>query len=213
MKPLDCLRTEREQESSGMVEQSTDVKFNVLLYSDESQPAIFAAIYSAMLLMKMPNMHLTVVQLKQSRDFTIGTESNSCPISSTSDWMGEVMGGSDTVNKTRYHEILEKTNEIFSKRVVDVSHQLIYCNPNIPDAVDALLEYTAKKPFQLIIMGAKGLSTLKSFIFGSLGHTLQNKSQIPVTLVKKIPEDFLDSYKLRRKGKKVPTLRVLRASY
>ena len=93
-------------------------KFNVLLYSDESQPAFFAVVYSAILLMNMPNMHLTVVQLKKSNDGSLGTENdwiNSWPISPTSDWMKDVMGGSDSAAKTRYNEILTKTNEIFSK--------------------------------------------------------------------------------------------------
>ena len=172
-------------------------KFNVLLYSDESLPVFFAVVYSAILLMNMPNMHLTVVQLKESNDDSLGTENNwfnSWPINPTSDWMKDVMGGSDLAAKTRYHEILTKTNEIFSKRVVDVSHQVLYCNPSIPDTVNALLEYTTKKSIELIVMGTKGLTTLKGFIFGSLAHTLQNRSPIPVLLVKKLPQDFLDSF-------------------
>lgn len=162
----------------------------------------------------MPNMHVTVVQLKQSNDGSMGTESNwinSCPIHSTTDWMKKVMGGSDSAVKIRYNEILTKTNEIFSKRDVDVSQQLIYCNPNIPDAADALLEYATKNSIELIVMGTKGLATLKGLIFGSLAHTLQNRSQIPVTLVKKLPQDFLKRYRSKRERKIVPTLRELKS--
>jgi hypothetical protein len=182
-------------------------KFNVLLYSDESQPAFFAVVYSAILLMNMPNMHLTVVQLKESNDGSMGTENNwinSWPISPTSDWINDVMGGSDSGPKNRYHEILAKTNEIFSKRVVDVSRQVLYCNPSIPDTVDALLEYATKKSIELIVMGTEGLKTLKGLIFGSLAYTLQNRSPIPILLVKKLPQDFLDSYRSK------PTLKVIR---
>jgi hypothetical protein len=177
-----------------------EAKFNVLLYSDESQPAFFAVVYSAILLMNMPNMHLTVVQLKESIDSSMGIENdwiNAWPISPTSEWIKDVMGGSDLVNESKYHEIITKINEIFAKRVVDIRHQVIYCNPSIPDTVDALLEYVTKKSIELIVMGTRGLTPLKGLIFGSLAYTLQNRSPVPVLLVKKLPEGFLDSYRLK----------------
>lgn len=207
MKQLESLCIQRELESSEIVDQPMDVDFNVLLYADESQPAFFAVVYSTILLMNMPNMHLTVVQLKQSKDGSMGTESdgiNSWPLSPTSDLMENVMGGSNTTDKTKYYEILMKTNEIFSKRDLDVSHQLIYCNPNIPDVADALLEYATKNSIELIVMGTKGLATLEGLIFGSLAHTLQNRSEIPVTVVKKLPKGFLERYRSKHKRKIVP---------
>ena len=216
MKHLESLCIQRELESSEIVDQPMDVDFNVLLYSDESQPAIFAAVHSAMLLMKIPNMHLTVVQLKQSKDGSIGTKSdeiNSWPVSPTSDLMKNVMGGSNTADKIKYYEILTKTNKIFSNRDVDVSHQLIYCNPNIPDVADALLEYATKNSIELIVMGTKGLATLEGLIFGSLAHTLQNRSEIPVTVVQKLPKGFLERYRSKHKRKIVSTLPELKASY
>ena len=161
-------------------------KFKVLLYSDESQPAFFALVYSAILLMNMPNMHLTVVQLKESNDGCIGTENNwmnSWPISLTSDWLKDV---------------------IFSKRLVDVSHQVIYCNPSIPDTVEALLEHATKNAIELIVIGTEEKTTLKSLVLGSLGHSLQIKSPIPVLLVKSLPKDFLNSYSPKM------TLKVIR---
>jgi len=161
-------------------------KFKVLLYSDESQSAFFAVVYSAILLMNMPNMHLTVVQLKESNDGSIGNENNwmnSWPISLISDWVKDV---------------------IFSKRIVDVSHQLIYCNPSIPDTVDALLEYTTKNSIELIVMGTEAKTTLKRLVLGRLGHSLQIKSPIPVLLVKSLPQDFLNSYSPKM------TLKVIR---
>jgi len=182
-------------------------KFNVLLYSDESQPAFFAVVYSAILLMNMPNMYLTVVQLKESSDGSMETENdwiNSWPISPATDWMKDVMDGSDSAAKTRYHEILTKIDEIFSKRKVDVSHQVIYCNLSIPDTVDALLEYAIKKSIELIVMGTEEQTSLKGLIFGSLAQTLQNRSPIPALLVKKLPQDSLDGYRSK------PTLKVIR---
>ena len=90
-----------------------------------------------------------------------------------------------------------KTSEIFTERGLDVCHHIIYCNPNIPDTVDAILDYATKKSFALIIMGTRGLTSLKGLIYGSLAYTMLNKSPIPVMLVKKLPQDFIDSFLLK----------------
>lgn len=154
-------------------------KFNVLLYSDESQSAIFALVYAAILMINMPNMHLTIVQLKESNDRSVETENSryhSWPIIPTSDLMKDVL-------------------DIFSTREVDVRHQVIYCNPNIPDTVNAFLEYARKKSIELIVIGTGEVRTLKGLIFGSLAHTLQKRSPIPVLLVKNLPQDFPENYR------------------
>ena len=174
-----------------------DSEFNVLLYSDGSQQAFSAAVYTATLLKNMPNMHLTIVQVQEQDEGSIGTEYNwidTWPVSPTSDWMKRVTDESDSATKRHYHEILTKTNQIFKERGLDVSHHVIYCNPSISDTVEALLEYATKKSFRLIIMGTRGLTTLKGLVFGCLAHNLLNRSPIPVLLVKKLPQDFIDTY-------------------
>lgn len=181
-----------------------EVKFNVLLYSNESQYDIWGVVYSAILLANMPNMHLTIVQLKESKDDSMGAENspiNSWPISPPLNWITDIMGESNSATISRYNEILSITNEVFLNRAEDVNHQVIYCNPSIPEAVDALLEYTRKKSIALIVMSTQRLTTLKDLIFGSLEHTLQNKSPIPVLLVKNLPLDFPNS--MRSKTLKV----------
>lgn len=182
-------------------------EFNVLLYSDESPATFFAVVYSAILLMNMPNMNLTVMQLKESDDgskITVNDWLNAWPINHLQNWMKDVWDGIDSNARSTYLDIIDKTNEIFSKRLVDVSHQVRYCNPNIPDTVDALLEYTTKNSIELIVLGAQEQTTLKDLIFGSFPKTLQNKSSIPVVLVNKLTQDFLDSYRSK------PTLKVIR---
>lgn len=172
-------------------------KFDVLLYSDGSQQAFSAAVYTATLFKNMPNMHLTVVQVQESDEGSIGEKYNwkdTWPVSPTADWMKLIIDESDNVVKNQYNEILNKTNEIFTQRGLDVSHQVIYCNPSITDTVDALLEYATKKQFKLIVMGTRGLTTLKGLIFGCLAHSVLNKSTIPVLLIKKLSQEFIDSY-------------------
>lgn len=174
-----------------------DSKFNVLLYSDGSHQAFSAAVYTANLLRNMPNMHLTVVQVQESDEGSNGTEYNwidTWPVSPTSEWMKRVLDGSDAGTRNQYHEILVKTNEIFIKRKTDITHHVIYANPSISDTVDALLEFVTKRSFKLIIMGTRGLTTLKGLVFGCLAHNVLNRSPIPVLLVKKLPQRYIDTY-------------------
>ncbi|WP_291300389.1 hypothetical protein [Desulfosporosinus sp. BICA1-9] len=73
-----------------------EAKFNVLLYSNESQHDFWGVVYSAILLTNMPNMHLDIVQLKESNDGSMGAKNsliNSWPISPPLNWMIDIMGG------------------------------------------------------------------------------------------------------------------------
>ncbi|ODA38968.1 universal stress protein [Desulfosporosinus sp. BG] len=174
-----------------------EFEFNVLLYSDGSHQAFSAAVYTATLLKNMPNMRLTVVQVQERDEGSEGTEYNwidTWPVSPTSEWIKRVTDESDLTTKNHYHEILTKTNEIFQERGTDVSHHVLYSNPSITDTVDALLDYATKRSFRLIIMGTRGLTTLKGLVFGCLAHNVLNRSPIPVLLVKKLPQEFIDSY-------------------
>ena len=173
-------------------------QFNVLLYSDGSHQAFSAAVYTATLLKNMPSMHLTVVQVQESDEGSMGTEYSwidTWPVSPTSEWMKRVLNESDSETRNQYHEILNKTNEIFTERGMDISNHVIYCNSSTSDTVEALLEYATKSSIKLIIMGTRGLTTLKGLIFGCFAHNVLNKSPIPVLLVKKLPQEFIDSYR------------------
>ncbi|EHQ88861.1 universal stress protein [Desulfosporosinus youngiae] len=186
-----------------------DSKFKVLLYFDDSQQAFYAAVHTATLLRNMPNMHLTVVQAQEgcedskiteyswldtkdlvnwamARSNAKGTEYY-WPIRANSDWMKRVTNASNSSVKDKYHEILSKTNEVFSERAEDVSHVMIYCNSGISDTIEALNDYAAKNSYNLIIMGTRGLNTLKALLFGYL----VNNSPIPMMLVKKLPQAFI----------------------
>ncbi|MDR3602332.1 MAG: universal stress protein [Desulfosporosinus sp.] len=171
--------------------------FKVLLYSDGSHQAFSAAVYTATLLKNMPNMRLTVVQVHEHDEVAKDTEYswiNTWPVSPTSEWMKHVLDDSDTETTNEYHKILTKTNEIFSKNARNVAHQDLYANAEIADTVNVILAYAKKNSFELIVMGTRGLSSLKGLIFGSLAHTVLNKSAIPVLLIKKLPQTFIESY-------------------
>ena len=174
-----------------------DSEYNVLLYSDGSHQAFSAAVYTADLLKNMPNMHLAVVQVQESDVITQEEKYHwidNWPAHPTSEWTEKIISETDTDNKKHYLDILAKTNKIFSERADRVGHHIIYSNTNMSDTVDAIIDYATKNSFKLIIMGTRGLTTLKGLIFGCLAHNVLNRSPIPVLLVKKLPQEFIDKY-------------------
>lgn len=153
----------------------TQSRYKVLLYLDESRYSLSAALYSAMLMTNIPNMHLTVVKLKESNHVS-NHEINEDWLNSwlsTSEWMRDALN-------------------IFSERSGDIRKQVIYCNPNIPDTVEALLNYARKSSIDLLIMGTGDLNKLKGLLFGSLAYSLQSSSSIPILLVKELSQDFFE---------------------
>ena len=86
-----------------------------------------------------------------------------------------------------YHEILSETNEVFSQRSEDISHVMIYCNLGISDTAEALYDYAEKNAYNMIIMGTRGLTTLKILLFGYLVKS----SPIPMMLIKKLPQGLI----------------------
>ncbi|SPF54534.1 Universal stress family protein [Candidatus Desulfosporosinus infrequens] len=201
-----------------------DSKFRVLLYSDGSYQAFSAAVYTATLLRDMPNMHLTIVQVQNSDESSQGTEFSwkelrpkykryywgcstgkdyrwidTWPVSPTQEWMKHVLDESAEA-KQLYAEILTKTNEIYAKRKLDVTYEELCANvsfsdtTDIADTVKVIVDYISKNTFELVIMGTRGHSALNGVIFGSLSHSVLDKSPIPVMLIKKLPQDFIDDY-------------------
>lgn len=180
----------------------TEDKFKVLLYSDGSHQAFSAAVYTATLLNNMPTMQLSIVRIHERNQDEVAMRRkyswiDTWPVSPTSEWMNHVLDESDTETISEYHKILTKTNEIFLKNGPKVNHKTLYSDPGlteISDTVDMILDYATQNSFNLIVMGTRGLSSLKGLIFGSLAHTVLNRSVIPVLLIKKLPQNFIDSY-------------------
>ncbi|WP_052090493.1 universal stress protein [Desulfosporosinus sp. HMP52] len=148
----------------------------MLLYLDDTEFSRAAAIYSAILMTNMPNMQLTIVRLKES------TQSSS-----------EILESCQNIWTTT-SDVPQNALDVFLARSKDVHQQVIYSNPNIPDAVTALLAYVNKWSIDLIVMGAGEISKIKEVIFGSLAYSLQNRSPIPVLLVKELSLDLQEVY-------------------
>lgn len=169
----------------------------VLLYADGSPHSFSAAVYAASLFSSLPHMQLTVLSVYESFQGVIEGDYNLLETWSSNHstvWMGHVTNKEGTAEETEYSDILKITNKIFARKGYNVNRQIIYSNFNIPDITEAILDYARKKNFELIIMGTRGLTSLKGLIYGSLAHSVLNKSDIPVLLIKKLPQDFIDEY-------------------
>jgi len=169
----------------------------VLLYSDGTPHSFSAAVYAANLFYSIPNMQLTVLHVQEGVEGTGGAGSDSMETRTTNpdlDWVKHLMGEADSEKIMQYSEILAKTNEIFLERGHDVKQHVIYTKTSISDISKTILSYATKNEFRLIIMGTRGLTSLKGLINGSLAHNVLNKSDIPVLLIKKLPQEFIDRY-------------------
>lgn len=168
----------------------------VLLYSDGTPHSFSAAVYAANLFYSIPNMQLTVLHVQEGVEGSkgVGPDLMETRPNPDLDWVKHLMGEADSDKIMNYSKIIAKTNEIFLQRGHDVNQQVIYSNTSINDTVKAILGYATQNAFELIIMGTRGLTSLKGLIKGSLAHSVLNKSDIPVLLIKKLPQEFIDRY-------------------
>ncbi|EGW37709.1 universal stress protein [Desulfosporosinus sp. OT] len=198
--------------------------FNVLLYSDGTKQALSAAVYAATLLKHMPNMHLTIVQIQEKDENIMGTkyswkelrpkhkryywgcnqgaEPNGLdhwPVGPRTGWLNHVSNESDLEINNQHDVVLREIKSIFSKRGINVKHQILCSNTLISDTsdtADLIIDYATRNSFGLIIMGEQEYSTVNWLNIGNLPRAVQNKSSIPVVLVKKLTREFVDTYLL-----------------
>ncbi|MHB8076454.1 universal stress protein [Desulfosporosinus fructosivorans] len=169
----------------------------VLLYSDGSKHSFSAAVYTANLFSNIPNMQLTVLHIQENAEGLVDEDYNLLETWSSKthlNWEKHLVAEADSNKRKQYSQIMTKTKEIFTERGHNVKQKVIYSNYNIADTVEAILNYAINYGFELIIMGTRGLTSLKGLIYGSLAHSVLNKSDIPVLLIKKLPQEFVDRY-------------------
>lgn len=196
--------------------------FNVLLYFDGSKQALSAAVYAATLLKHMPNMQLTIVQIHEKDENIMGTkyswkelrpkhkryywgcnqatDSNVLdhwPMGPRTGWLNHVPNESVMEINNQHDVVLREIKSIFSKRGINVKHQILCCNTSISDTsdtADLIIDYATRNSFGLIIMGDQEYSALNWLNLSNLPRTVQSKSSIPVVLVKKLSREFVDTY-------------------
>ena len=174
-----------------------EVTFNVLLYVSGSEHSFSAAVYAATLLNHLPNIQLTVVQVQDSIDGTMGSDDYNWldiwPVTPNAAWMKKILSEADHETQKEYQGILLRTNEIFSQKGLNVKHEILVANNNIIDVAETIIDYAAKNSIKMIIMGTRGLTDIKGLVLGSFAHTMLNRSPIPVLLIKKLPQEFINN--------------------
>lgn len=145
----------------------------------------------------MPNMHLTVVQVQEPGQHSPENSSDwkdNWPVSPESSWMKNMLNSPDQAAKKQYEKIIVKTNQIIAARADEIDHDVIYSNASFAHIADALVDYATKHSYKMIIMGTRGLTSFQGLLFGSLAHNVLTKDAVPVLLIKKLPQEFIDNF-------------------
>ena len=83
-------------------------------------------------------------------------------------------------------QLANAAKEFMAKAKKRSAQNGIVFNGKITDGhvVDEILDFAREKKFELIVIGARGLSSVKEIFLGSTSNGVVHKSKIPVLLVK-----------------------------
>ncbi|EHQ87741.1 universal stress protein [Desulfosporosinus youngiae] len=171
--------------------------YKVLLYFDGSRYSLSAAVYTANLFNRLSNMSLTILHVQETIKGARPEDYNLMELWSAGpnlEWKNALLEKEESDQLDLCSKLFTKLNEVFWGKGLSITQEVIFANPTIPDTVEAIIEYATKKNFELIIMGTRGPSSLKGLMYGSLAHSVLNKSHIPVLLIKKLPQEFIDHF-------------------
>lgn len=83
------------------------------------------------------------------------------------------------VLKERAEKVFDMAKETLEGRKVDVKYKLLQGDP-----ADEICKYADYEKFDIIIIGAHGLSGVKRFMLGSVATKVSYHSMVPVLIVK-----------------------------
>lgn len=172
-------------------------QFTILHYADGSQHSFSAAVYATYLLERLPNVQLTVVREEESNRSSAANGDKwreYWPVSSSTSWMKKILDGSNPTASEQYDKIIAKINEIIAKNETRIHYDILHNTSTISAKVDSLIRYASDRSFDMMIMGTRGVTTFKGLILGSLAHNMISKPTIPVLMIKKLPQEFIDNY-------------------
>ncbi|MEK6834625.1 MAG: universal stress protein [Thermoproteota archaeon] len=83
-------------------------------------------------------------------------------------------------------ELIKQGKELMSKAKVRCAQNGIVFSEKITDGHEAeeIVGFAAEKKFDLIVIGARGLGSVKEVFLGSVSNGVLHKSKIPVLIVK-----------------------------
>jgi len=82
--------------------------------------------------------------------------------------------------------LLKSANEFMSKAKERCAQNgiVFYGKTTMGDGATEIMNFSQKNKFDIIIIGARGLGSVKEAFLGSVSHTVVHKSKIPVLVVK-----------------------------
>lgn len=81
--------------------------------------------------------------------------------------------------KRQANEIFNKARQIAKKYGIDFEEEMIFGYPQYD-----ISYFANKKKFDLVVIGARGLSSIKELFLGSVSNATVHKSKVPVLIMK-----------------------------
>lgn len=147
-----------------------DIMSKILLPTDGSEYSLKAATYSIELAKKCGSkvILLHVLDSTQFLDhpIEIGLDAR-------------IMVENEKKLKDRGRKALQKTLALFKKAGISVETKFFYGRPH-----EAIVNLAEKENVDLIVIGSRGLSTLKRAMLGSVADAVSHQATCPVLIVK-----------------------------
>jgi nucleotide-binding universal stress UspA family protein len=85
----------------------------------------------------------------------------------------------DAMVRNTGREVIEET-----MRAMDLPTVQVHAEVQIGDPADEIIQMARTEPFDLIVLGTRGLSPLKEILLGGVSHRVANTAPCPVLLVR-----------------------------
>jgi nucleotide-binding universal stress UspA family protein len=146
------------------------VEYKLLLASDGSDNAVRAAEFAAELAAAAPIIKITVMVVNDILEHMKYYSPLRSPV---------VLEEVDVFFKEKAQEALEKTMEVFEKRGIKAEGVTKMGNP-----AQEVVDYAHEGNFSLIVIGSRGMGSLKGIVLGSVSSKVIHLADCPVTVVK-----------------------------
>jgi len=82
--------------------------------------------------------------------------------------------------------LLKSVNEFMSKAKERCAQNgiVFYGKTTTGDSATEIMNFSQKNKFDIVVIGARGLASVKEAFLGSVSHTVVHKSEIPVFVIK-----------------------------
>lgn len=140
----------------------------ILLAIDGSENSLRAAEYAAFIAQHVPGSNITVIHVDNLRSLIVNLLGDDTSLDV------------ENIMDREVESALNRVQELLSEK--DISHNVVYIEDS--DAARAISQYAKENAIDQIIMGTRGLGSIKGLVLGSVSHKVLHLAPCPVTLVK-----------------------------